>query len=312
MVPKSAVAALSIRMGSSMNATSDMSDIGSLIGQRLRAARTRARMSRRELAAVADVSERYLVQLEAGEANVSIGVLARVAGALSLDLPSLLAAGAVAPLQPAGIAEPLAHVISTMSLREQEAAAPVLKQYLEDRRRSMHGVALLGLRGAGKSTIGNLFAARHGMAFISVTREVEARAGMSLADLFNLGGPDAYRTLENEVVTDLARRNERIVLETAGGIVSNKEALDVILGAYKTVWLKASPQEHLDRVIKQGDMRPMHGAPKALEHLKSLLAQRQPEYERADFVLDTNGHTPEECVDMLERIVGFTGRQAGP
>ena len=234
-----------------MNATSDMSDIGSLIGQRLRAARTRARMSRRELAAVADVSERYLVQLEAGEANVSIGVLARVAGALSLDLPSLLAAGAVAPLQPAGIAEPLAHVISTMSLREQEAAAPVLKQYLEDRRRSMHGVALLGLRGAGKSTIGNLFAARHGMAFISVTREVEARAGMSLADLFNLGGPDAYRTLENEVVTDLARRNERIVLETAGGIVSNKEALDVILGAYKTVWLKASPQEHLDRIFDE-------------------------------------------------------------
>ena len=281
-------------------------DIGRTLGGRVRAARAAARLSRRLLAEAASVSERYLVQLEAGEANVSIGVLARVARALHVDLVALLSPGnASPPAAPANAAAgPLARIVSGMTAREQEGAAPVLKKYLDDRRRSLRGVALLGLRGAGKSTIAALFAARHGLMFLSVTREIETRAGMTLADLFNLGGPDAYRNLENEVVNDLARRNERMIVETAGGIVSNREALDVILGAFKTVWLKASPEEHLDRVVKQGDMRPIQGTPKALEHLKLLLAQREPEYERADFVLDTSRRTPEECVDMLDKIVG--------
>jgi XRE family aerobic/anaerobic benzoate catabolism transcriptional regulator len=198
----------------------------------------------------------------------------------------------------------LAALIGGMSLREQESAVPFLERYLQDHRKSLKGIALLGLRGAGKSTIGNLFAARHGLPFLSVTREIETRAGMSLNDLFNLGGPDGYRTLENEVVAELSARNDRIVLETAGGIVSNGSALDVILGSFKTVWLKASPEEHLQRVIKQGDMRPMHGMPKALEHLRTLLARREQEYARADCVIETTSRTPDDCVDELELIAG--------
>ncbi len=127
---------------------------------------------------------------------------------------------------------------------------------------------------------------------------------MSLNDLFNLGGPDAYRALEIDVIKDLSGRQDRVVLETAGGIVSNGPALDVILGSFKTVWLKASPEEHLQRVISQGDMRPIHGTPKALEHLKALLANREPEYARADSVLDTTGRTPAACVDELDMIAG--------
>ena len=99
-----------------------------------------------------------------------------------------------------------------------------------------------------------------------------------------------------------SKRDGPIVLETAGGIVSNKEALDVIFGAFKTVWLKASPEEHLTRVIRQGDMRPINGAPRALDHLKSLLAERERDYERADFVLDTSHREIEDCVDSLEAI----------
>ena len=106
------------------------------------------------------------------------------------------------------------------------------------------------------------------------------------------------------MVKDLSGRNDRIVLETAGGIVSNGTALDVILGSFKTVWLKASPEEHLQRVIQQGDMRPLHGTPKALEHLKTLLAHREQEYSRADCMLDTTGRTPAACVDELEHIAG--------
>jgi len=279
--------------------------LSSSIGAKVRAARAGARLSRRRLAEAAGISERYLNQLEYGDANVSVGILARVADALALDVASLLAT----PDSPPGIGPhgtivhaPLAGVIAGMSLREQEGAVALLERYVQDRRRSLRGIALLGLRGAGKSTIGGLFAGRHALPFLSITREIETRAGMSLGDLFNLGGPEAYRTLENEVVRDIASRDDRIVLETAGGIVSNRDALAVILASFKTVWLKASPEEHLQRVIRQGDMRPMQATPKALEHLKALLAEREAEYARADCALDTAGRTPEACVDELERI----------
>ena len=281
--------------------------VGQAIGVNVRAARTAAGLSRKRLAEKADVSERYLNQLENGAANVSVGILGRVAAALDVDLVSLL--------RPAGdlttggresqaAPGPLAALVGDMSPREQQGAVPVLERYLQERRKSLKGVALIGLRGAGKTTIGQLYAMRHGIAFVSVTREIEARAGMSLNDLFNLGGPDAYRTLENEVVRDISQRPDRIVLETAGGIVGSSSALDVILAAFRTVWLKASPEEHLERVIRQGDMRPLQSTPKALEHLRALLAQREQEYARADFVLVTSGRSVEECVEELERLAG--------
>jgi XRE family aerobic/anaerobic benzoate catabolism transcriptional regulator len=277
------------------------------IGERVRAARAAAAMSRRQLSERANVSERYLNELENGDANVSVGILGRVADALGVDLVSLLASPVDAmPDGRSGKAMHggLASLIGGMSLREQESAIPFLERFIEDRRKSLKGVALLGLRGAGKSTIGGLFAARHGLPFLSVTREIETRAGMALSDLFNLAGPEGYRSLENEVVAELAERNDRIVLETAGGIVSNGSALDIILGSFKTVWLKARPEEHLSRVIEQGDMRPMRGKPRALEHLQALLARREQEYARADCVLDTTGRTPDACVDELELIAG--------
>jgi XRE family aerobic/anaerobic benzoate catabolism transcriptional regulator len=277
------------------------------IGSKVRAARAEAGITRKQLAHKADVSERYLSQLESCDANVSVGILARVAGALNVDFGSLLPStpgGALSSHLGFGVHAPLADLVRSMSLREQEGSATIIERYLHDRRRPLKGVALLGLRGAGKTTIGGIFAERHGLPFLSVTREIEARAGMNLNDLFNLGGPDAYRTLENEVVKALSGRNDRIVLETAGGLVSNKEALDVVLDSFKTVWLKASPDEHLQRVINQGDMRPVHGTPKALEHLKALLATREQEYARADSVLDTTDRTPEDCVHELEYIGG--------
>ncbi len=283
----------------------DQDEVTGVVGTRVRAARARRMLTRKQLATMADVSERYLNQLENGGANVSIGILAKVAAALDVDLAALLpapqgSAGGVA--RDTAMLPVLSDVIGGLTPIEQQGAADILKRYVRERRRSLKGIALLGLRGAGKTTIGNLFAKRHGLPFLSVTRESEARAGISLGDLFNLGGPDAYRALENDVVKDLSNRSDRIILETAGGIVSNTPALDVILASFRTVWLKASPEEHLQRVIGQGDLRPMRGTPKALEHLKSLLTKREQEYARADCVLDTSGRTPEECADELERI----------
>ncbi len=253
---------------------------------------------------MADVSERYLNDLEHGDANISIRILERIAHALGAEIADLLPPSRArsTPGSQTAIHQPLASLIAAMSLREQTDAVAVLTRHLHDRRKSQRGIALLGLRGAGKSTIGGLFATHHDLPFVSVTREIEARAGMSLNDLFNLGGPDAYRTLENDVVSAIAERDDRIVLETAGGIVSNTPALEMILASFKTIWLRASPDEHLQRVIQQGDMRPMHGTPKALEHLKSLLAAREEEYGRADYMVDTTGKSPDDCVAELNAI----------
>lgn len=284
--------------------TQALESISVTIGAKVRAARAELRISRKRLAELAAVSERYLNQLENGDANVSVGILSRVAAALDIDLADFFAQQDAPPSHGTGLNGQLRGVLAEMSGREQEGAVPVLERYLRERRKSLRGIALLGLRGAGKTTIGGIFARRHGLKFLSVTREIETRAGMSLPDLFNLGGPDAYRTLENEVVKELSSQDERIVLETAGGIVSNSAALEVILGSFRTVWLKASPEEHLQRVIHQGDMRPMRGTPQALEHLKTLLAQREQEYARADCVLDTSGVPLEHCVQELERIAG--------
>ena len=273
------------------------------IGDRVRAARAQARLSRKQLAELADVSARYLNELETGKANASIGILVRVAEALGVDFTTFFTTSTRSAHSARAINQPLKDLLSQMSLAEQAGALPYVERYLNDRRHGLKGIALLGLRGAGKTTIGAMLAERNQLPFVSITREIEARSGMNLADLFNLGGAAAYRALENEVAGDLAQRNERMVLETAGGIVSNGEALDVILGSFKTIWLKASPEEHLARVARQGDSRPMQGNPRAIEHLKALLNQRETDYARAECLLDTTGKNPEECVIELERMI---------
>ena len=273
------------------------SDIARDIGHRIRADRARLQLTRKDLARAAEVSERYLNELENGEANASLGILAKVAAALGQDLSSLLFASSVTARH-----DGFDALASGMSPSERESAIPILQQFLAERRRSARGLALLGLRGAGKSTLGRMLSAHLRLPFVSITREIEARAGMSLGDLFNLGGPDAYRALENDVVAEIVRRTSPMVVETAGGIVGNSQALDVIFASFKTVWLKASPAEHLARVAGQGDTRPMRGNPRALEHLKALLAQRETEYARAECTLDTSGRSMEDCFAELQDI----------
>lgn len=278
-------------------------EIAQAIAVKVRAARARAGLSRKRLGQLASVSERYLNDLEKGDANVSVGILGRIATALDVELPAILPGFGEQP--PAVVKhKPLADILSRMTIAEQQAAVEPLARLVGDRSLRQHGIALLGLRGAGKTTIGRIFAERHGLPFRSVTREVEVRAGMSLADLFNLGGSEAYRALEVEVINELAAAKDKMVLETAGGIAGNSAALDVVLGSFRTIWLKASPEEHLSRVASQGDTRPMRGHPKALDQLKTLLIQRESEYARAESALDTTGKTPEQCVSELEQIAG--------
>ena len=283
-------------------------DIAKVVGDKVRALRLAAGWSRKRLAEAAAVSERYLAALETGQANASVGILSRLAEALTIDIASFLPAPRslatmASPACAASASSPMAKLIAGMSNAEQSSLAPFVERWLRHRRCKLRGIALLGLRGAGKSTLGGLLAERHGLPFVSITLEIETRAGLSLADLFNLGGPDGYRALENEIIAELVGRNDQVVLETAGGIVGNAEALATILGAYKTVWIKASPEAHLARVAGQGDLRPMRGNPRALEHLKALLAAREPEYARAECVLDTTDRSIDDSLAVLEAIV---------
>ena len=275
-------------------------DLAAAMGAKVRAGRASLGLTRKQFAAKAGVSERYLNELENGASNASIAIIVKVAGALGQPPASLMREQDSDPAEPK--LPELQVLFTTMTLSEQQALVPVAATWLAEHRRASKGIALLGLRGAGKSSLGKMLAAHHGVPLVSVTREIERRAGMRINEIFNLGGPEAYRAMENEVIADLVAREGKIVLETAGGIAGNSDMMAMILARFKTVWLKASPEDHLARVAGQGDTRPMQGNPKALDHLRALLVAREPEYARADAMIDTSGRSIDACFADLKII----------
>lgn len=257
------------------------------LGRQVRALRTEAGLTRRELARSARVSERYLVQLEAGSGNSSVLMLRQVAAVLGVGLAHLFGDGESAPearrLQRLLDALPRgrrAEVIARM-VQEQERAA------VTRRRR----IALVGLRGAGKSTLGNALAAALKQPFIELDQEIERAAGMTLAEIFSLYGQGGFRRLERRCLERVLRRPGRAVLAVGGGIVAAPDTYDLLLQSCCTVWLRAAPEAHMQRVIDQGDTRPMAGKDAAMEDLRQILRERDPLYRRADFELDTT-HQP--------------------
>jgi XRE family aerobic/anaerobic benzoate catabolism transcriptional regulator len=225
-------------------------------------------LTRRALAAAAGISERYLALLEAGGANVSLNLLARIGRALGVSLHALIP----------GSPEP--------------GAGPQKK-----------GLALLGLRGAGMSTLGEALAARAGLPFIRLNQLISERAGMEAGELMELAGSQAFRRMEAEALEDLVRAPGRIVLETGGGIVADRAAYDLVRRHFHTVWIKASPEDHMARVVAQNDLRPMVGRAAAMDDLRRLLAERAAAYGEADCVLDTHGLTVAEAGARLAQLV---------
>lgn len=250
------------------------------LGERVRAARVARRMPRRELAEISGVSARYLAQLEAGTGNISVRLLSRVAAALELTLAQLFADGR--PRE--GEAE---------VLRAWRAAGRVARSHALDRLHlsveRAERICLIGLRGAGKSTLGRQVGEMLNLPFVELNTEVEAAAGMPLGEIMAMMGPETYRVLEKEALQAVTERHNRVILAVAGGIVSDAETYDGLLSRYHTVWLRASPEEHMARVRAQGDMRPMEGMPQAMLKLRGILATRQQDYSRAASELDTSG-----------------------
>lgn len=268
------------------------------VGQRLRAARAKAGLTRRQLAALSSTSERYLAHIEAGTANPTVGVLAALAGALEL---------AVADLLPLGGERSATRAEAAAALRRlPEARLPAVLETLQqpapyDQSKARR-LVLVGLRGAGKSSLGSALAARLGVPFIELSKEVERAYGGEMRFLIELGGPGALRRYEHKAWEDVVARHESAVIATPGGIVADAGLYDRILQSAHSVWLEASPDEHMSRVMAQGDFRPMASNRNAMDDLKAILAARSPDYARAEARLDTSAQDFDATVDRLERL----------
>jgi XRE family aerobic/anaerobic benzoate catabolism transcriptional regulator len=255
------------------------------LGQRVRTMRALRGMSRKVLAKVSGISERYIAQLEAGRGNVSIVLLRRVAGAMGAHLEDLIPSGDHAPDWQV-IRDLLRKATPAQIVQAKDALAG---HGAASSHASFCGIALIGLRGAGKSTLGKILAKRIGWNFVELNKEIEAQNGLSVAEIIALYGQEGFRRMEQAALNQLLARKELMVLATGGGIVSEPLTFELILSSFYTIWIKAEPEEHMGRVRKQGDLRPMADDRSAMAELRNILVSREPLYARAAAVVDTAG-----------------------
>lgn len=271
------------------------------VGDRVRAARARRGMTRKILARDSGVSERYLAQLESGQGNMSIALLRQVAQAMNLPVADLVRDGEDRPID----LTLLIQRLERLGPEEIAEAGRVLSERFgagsgADRARR---IALIGLRGAGKSTLGRLLAAQRDVPFIELAKEIEKISGMSLDKIFDLSGQAGYRRYERRALEEALDQHPSCVIATGGSIVSETATFELLLQHCLTVWVQASPAEHMGRVVAQGDMRPMAGNTEAMEDLRRMLEERHTLYSKADATIDTSGKAEAESLEELVEIV---------
>jgi len=275
------------------------------VGERVRQARERKGIPRRVLSEVSGVSPRYLAQLETGEGNISIGLLQRVALALDLriewvtgeDDPWASDAGRVADLYRQAGSDVQRSVMRLLSAEPQQA-------------RRARRICLVGLRGAGKSTLGDLAGRALDVPFVELNREIEDHSGMPVSEVMALYGQEGYRQLEAQAVDRIICTYDAMILAVGGGIVVEPETYGALLNNFHTIWVRTSPEEHMARVRAQGDERPMAGNPEAMEQLRAILTSREALYARAEAQLDTSEMSVEQSVSELLALIksrGFLG-----
>lgn len=275
------------------------------LGQRVRRMRAVRGMSRKVLAEVSGVSERYIAQMESGLGNVSIMLLRRVAEATGAPIEDLVADPARQPkewplirdLLRQATPEMLAQVRAVLSGERADSLRLTQSPIAVDR------IALIGLRGAGKSTLGKMAAEQLGWPFVELNKEIEREAGFSVPEIFALYGQDGYRRFELACLKNLIARPGPMVLATGGGIVAEPMTFELLLSSFFTVWLKASPAEHMSRVRSQGDLRPMANDKAAMAELITILSSREPLYARARATIDTAGARLEDSAKTLVQLV---------
>jgi XRE family aerobic/anaerobic benzoate catabolism transcriptional regulator len=271
------------------------------VGRMVRLGRAKRGMSRRQLAQESATSERYLAQIESGAGNPSVLVMRAIADALEIPLFELLP-------QTGGLAAPYARIIDLLgraSPVDLAAIADLIERRIDGAATTDRGrrVALVGLRGAGKSTLGKLLADKAAVPFIELNRMVEQEYGASVPLLIEMSGVATFRRHERACLERVISQNEAAVIATAGGIVSNPETYGLLLRRTHTVWLSAKPEEHMSRVMKQGDFRPMARNREAMADLHAILEARRVDYARAQAALDTSGATVPQSLAKLQKIV---------
>jgi XRE family aerobic/anaerobic benzoate catabolism transcriptional regulator len=271
------------------------------VGRRLRLGRARRGMSRRQLAQESGTSERYLAQIEGGTGNPSILVMRAIADALGMPIVELLAHNGSRPAAYARIVDLLGRV--------PPAEMPAIAQWFEQRvehaaaNDRARRVALVGLRGAGKSTLGRLLADKLDVPFIELDRMVEQEYGASVPLLIEISGLATFRRHERACLERVVAEHAAAVIATAGGIVSEPETYALLLRRAHTVWVSARPEEHMSRVMEQGDFRPMAKNRQAMADLRAILEARRGDYARAESALDTSGASVQQSFAKLQKIV---------
>jgi len=272
------------------------------VGNKVREARSRRGMTRKMLAHEADVSERHLAQIELGEGNVSIVLLRRITTALNIPIGEVFTAE-----RPNAEAEDaLRRILERIPRAQLETVVSRLRREFGENDLARRGrIALIGLRGAGKSTLGSKLAEDLGIPFVELDREIEKDAGMDLAEIFSLYGQTGYRRIEKKTLDRVLQEHLQVVISIGGGVVSEKETYDQLLASCFTVWIKAHPEEHMSRVVAQGDFRAMADNAEAMEDLRRILEAREPLYRRADVQLETSRESVDQSFLKLKHAVQF-------
>ena len=269
------------------------------MGRHVREARERRGLARKTISQSAGVSERYLAQLEAGEGNASVLLLRSVARALELPLTELLD-----PRESSVEQRLIRRFLDRLPVhRLEEVVFRLMRDFGEDAASRRKRVALIGLRGAGKTTLGSALAAELRRPFVELDREIEREAGITLSEVFLLYGQTGYRRIERRCLERVVGAHPEMVMSVGGGIVSEAETYNLLLQRCYTVWVKASPDEHMARVVAQGDLRPMQGNTEAMDDLKRILDAREALYRKADITVDTSGEEPRQSLSRLRQAV---------
>jgi XRE family aerobic/anaerobic benzoate catabolism transcriptional regulator len=286
--------------GSGANQRAD-SDYLRLLGKNIRSARAQRKITRKTLAAQSGVSERFLAELENGTGNASVLVLRQIAQSLDVSLDALLS-------RVHQQSDDLTHAVELLRRLDSAGITKARELLIQHFDKSIQSgrdqrIALIGLRGAGKSTIGKLLAVELQAPFFELDRLIEQASGLTLAMIFDLYGQSGFRRFERRCLDELLDTQKEFIIATGGSLVSERDTYDRLLASSYTIWLRATPEEHMSRVIAQGDMRPMAQHPEAMADLERILAEREQLYAQADLTVDTSGRSVEEvlkaCLDSV-------------
>ncbi|HEU0196251.1 MAG TPA: helix-turn-helix transcriptional regulator [Nevskiaceae bacterium] len=273
------------------------------LGDRVRLLRARRGLTRRGLSQAAGVSERHLANLEQGVGNASILVLREVAQALSCSLAELLGDETASSPEWLLLRDLLGGRSAAELQHARQVLAPLFGAAPQAQQARLRRIALIGLRGGGKTTLGRMLADHLEVSFVEVNHEIERVSGGTVAEIYNLYGPGAYHRYERRVVEEILDQYQDAVIGTPGSIVSEPPTFGLLLAHCYTVWIQASPEEHMQRVIDEGDLRPMRGNvdhAEAMDDLKRILAGRAAFYGKADLHIDTSGLNVTEAFARLD------------